>query len=306
VSYPYDYNCNCTGTGYGGKFCDQGNITASGVTSGVITSVNFPKFYPLDALSNWNITADEGYVINLLFTDFATEFCCDEVRIYNSTSLVAEYSGNFFLNYAEPPPLTIRGGFAQIEFESNYGYNADTGWRLMWTTSPTPECVPEIWWCQRGGLCYVDENDAYACNCQETNFTGTYCDRGTILIEGVDSGEFTSVNYPDLYPNMANSSVTLMADQGHGINLTFVDFSTERGYDIVSIYGAGNDSVFLSYSGKSIPEPIALYENTVVVEFYSGYSSQDRGWKLQWSTFELQFDVVCPILQAPGNGSVSC
>ena len=77
-------------------------------------------------------------VFQLLFTDFNTEFCCDNVRISNRTSQIAEYSGNFFLNQAEPPPLQIRDNFVNIEFESNFGYNSDTGWYLKWTTSLTP------------------------------------------------------------------------------------------------------------------------------------------------------------------------
>ena len=58
---------------------------------------------------------------------------------------------------------------------------------------------------------------------------------------------------------------------------------------MVSIYGTKSDSVVRTYSGTKLPDPIEIYENIVIIEFYAGYNGQDTGWKLKWNTFKADF-----------------
>ena len=46
-----------------------------------ISSPNYPDPYDSDCNCTWNLTAQAGFIIDLVFLDFSTESCCDRVLV---------------------------------------------------------------------------------------------------------------------------------------------------------------------------------------------------------------------------------
>lgn len=113
-------------------------------------------------------------------------------------------------------------------------------------------------------------------------------DQCAILIQSQSYGIVTSPNYPDNYPDNKVCGVLIQAAPGHLINLTFLAFNTEDGYDIVTVYD--NDSEddtrkIGDYSGKKVPDTITSTSNNLYIKFSSDLVKNFSGFSALYTSF---------------------
>ena len=95
---------------------------------GVITSARFPENYPNGIESAWLIQFKPGQRIELSFSSFDTEACCDCLRIYDGGStdspLIGKYCGASI-----PPNVVSTSNEMYLVFESD-GTNSRQGFEV--------------------------------------------------------------------------------------------------------------------------------------------------------------------------------
>jgi len=105
-----------------------------------------------------------------------------------------------------------------------------------------------------------------------------------------DFGEFSSPNYPEIYPkNLTDCGYRIVAPStSKAIRLRFVDFSTEAGNDVVTVYDGADSTatVLATLSGTDLTENQAVITgsgNSLYVSLTTDSSVNDRGFLAQWS-----------------------
>ena len=97
-------------------------------SNGVITSPGFPENYPNGIESAWLIQLEADQFIELSFSSFDTETCCDCLKIYNGTSsdspLIEKHCGSSI-----PPNLISSSNEIYLVFESD-GTTSRQGFKL--------------------------------------------------------------------------------------------------------------------------------------------------------------------------------
>ncbi|KAM9728247.1 enteropeptidase [Menidia menidia] len=97
---------------------------------------------------------------------------------------------------------------------------------------------------------------------------------------------FSSLNYPQSYPDQANCLWTLHAKEGENICLHFLDFDVEATYDVVEVRdGAGTNSTLLAVlTGSNGPDQdLCSTTNQMTVWFYSDSSGHGRGFRANFT-----------------------
>ena len=129
------------------RVSDEENIIFSDsffcITTGVVTSPNYPNNYPYSLDRTDIIWVEEGLIIAMQFTAFDVEFnswlssCDDHVTIKNGdgTSLMEKTCGSSL-----PAALTSKSNVVKIYFHSNE-VNSYSGWSLTWR-AVTPGAKP--------------------------------------------------------------------------------------------------------------------------------------------------------------------
>uniref|UniRef100_A0A8C5SPJ7 Transmembrane serine protease 15 n=1 Tax=Laticauda laticaudata TaxID=8630 RepID=A0A8C5SPJ7_LATLA len=97
---------------------------------------------------------------------------------------------------------------------------------------------------------------------------------------------FTSMNYPNNYPNKASCVWYLNAEKGKNIQLHFQYFNLEDIYDVVEVRdGRGTESLFLAvYTGKSPLPDIFSTTHQMTVLFFSDKSATRKGFVATFTT----------------------
>jgi len=145
------------------------------------------------------------------------------------------------------------------------------------------DCANDNWFCGANGQCRVNQQtQAYSCECKN-GFSGTYCDRGELVISGVSSASLSSANYPGKYQYNANLLWTITADAGYGINLVFNDFRTEAGFDLLQLSDSSS-AIGKPYSGDVLPAPVLSTDNVMKIAFISDDGDSRGGWKFEFKT----------------------
>ena len=109
------------------------------LSTGVVTSPNYPCNYPKNLNRTTTITAKEGMVVELDFTDFNTESGYDfggddtlTILDNDGTVLSQERSGDCL-----PPKMWSRTNVVHLRFVTN-SYFTRTGWSANWASvAPT-------------------------------------------------------------------------------------------------------------------------------------------------------------------------
>ncbi|XP_061536464.1 ovochymase-2 [Phycodurus eques] len=119
---------------------------------GELTSPNWPKDYPAQAVCTWRIRVPAAKSIHVAFTHFELQAanvlgnCVDYVEVFKGGNMMSQ---GRFCGFGPPPKLSVPGDTAIIRFLSN-NVNRQQGFRGYWTTDagivPTlPPPTPNPW-----------------------------------------------------------------------------------------------------------------------------------------------------------------
>nr|KAG5698139.1 hypothetical protein BaRGS_001734 [Batillaria attramentaria] len=129
-------------------------------------------------------------------------------------------------------------------------------------------------------------------------FTATYSEEqptcGSVTLTSSD-GSFVTPSHPNNYPNAAECTWQIVAQDNHKIKLTFDTFLLEGPspacyYDWVKIYD-GND-LLGQYCGVSAPDTITSTSNTLTVTFYTDWSVTFEGFSASYVTYDPASDAL--------------
>jgi hypothetical protein len=97
---------------------------------------------------------------------------------------------------------------------------------------------------------------------------------------------FNDGSFGDNYQNNTNCQWLIKPDSGSYIKLDFLNFNTEQGADILSVYDGETTSAPLlgSFSGQSKPPTLYSTSGAMLLVFTTNSSVTDLGWKVQYST----------------------
>ncbi|XP_029435048.1 enteropeptidase [Rhinatrema bivittatum] len=100
------------------------------------------------------------------------------------------------------------------------------------------------------------------------------------------NSSFSSLNYPEKYPNQAFCVWNLNADAGKNIQLHFKDFDLENIYDVVEVRdGKGADSLFLAvYTGSGQVPDVFSTTNHMTVYLITDQSGTRGGFLANFTT----------------------
>ncbi len=189
--------------------------------------------------------------LQLAFTTFSTESCCDNLKIYDGNSVAGTLLGTFAGNTI-PPTLTSSTGAFTFVWHSD-GSIVYPGW------AATLNCVT----CPPPPAYYTMSNGTVALTCPPTN---------TVFY---DSGGSAS--------NYSNSEVlikTFTVPAGNCLSLNFTAFSTESCCDSLRIFDGPNTSSPLigAYSGATSPGLVTASGTSITFRFRSDGSVTNPGW----------------------------
>ncbi|MFM2284859.1 MAG: hypothetical protein RLZZ543_356 [Bacteroidota bacterium] len=214
------------------------------------------------------ICSGTGDCVQLSFTSFGTESCCDRLIIYDGNTTAASILGTY-AGTTSPGTITTTGasgGCVTLFFHSD-GSVVNTGFSADVSCVP---CPPALTLGQGGA-------------------TLTGC--SGILVDPGAAG-----NYPD------NASVTqtfCSGVAGQCVSLTFTSFDTEATFDNLSVYDGPTTSAELLgvFSGTSIPQPVASSTNStgcLTLVFNTNNSVNSTGFQANIACGTCQAPVVLP------------
>ncbi|KAM4651187.1 mannan-binding lectin serine protease 2 [Discoglossus pictus] len=291
--------------------CSKGDVTKLSGLFGRITSPGFPKPYPNEQLKYWNITAPEGHVIKIYFTDFNVElsYLCeyDYLKLSSMGTDIAHFCGKESTDTEKAPETASfysLDNTMTVTFRSDYSNEKElTGFEAFFAAEDINECerVPEP--CDH--YCH-NHIGGYYCSCR-IGFT-LHRDMKTCIVncDGLvyrdKSGEITSPDYPGIYPKLTNCKYSIQIEAGFTITLKFVHFDVESHpdvqcpYDKLQITTGGNNLAPLC--GDTIPAEINIRSNKVDLVFTTDDSGQNTGWRIMYTTKALP----CPNPVLPPRG----
>ncbi|KAF4095682.1 cubilin isoform X1 [Onychostoma macrolepis] len=221
--------------------------------TGSFTSPGHPTDYPHGANCTWYISVEPGNLIRLSFTTFNLEYhtnCAyDYVDVYdNGTALTGALMGRF-CGRSVPPSLTSTDSLMTVLLVSDSSLSAE-GFSAE----------------------YVSINAST--DCSEVFRSPT--------------GEFSSPNYPDNYPNSRECVFKIIVEVNMQIMLNVTDFELEGfsscGFDYLEIRDGGYETSPLigKYCGTNGPPIIVSHSNRLWLKFRSDHSLTYRGFKAHW------------------------
>ena len=100
------------------------------------------------------------------------------------------------------------------------------------------------------------------------------------------TGNVSSPNYPDNYPNSVRKTETIQVEQGLILSLQFTAFDIEAdstcGDDHLTITDGDGTILMKKSCGSSMPAEIRSRSNIVNVVFHTDRSGTRSGWSLSW------------------------
>lgn len=269
---------------------------------GEILSPNYPQGYPNDVKESWEISVPPGFGIRLSFThlDIEPSQNCeyDSVTILSgghpvkgplcgrkrSTDPASPILEEFYAPYNQ---LTVT---FQSDFSNEERF---TGFAAYYIAVDVNECVD-----------FMEETCSHYCN----NYIGGFfcsCPPEYFLHEdqrtcGVNcsgnvftelSGEISSPNYPDEYPESARCKFRVVLEPGYRVvlNIRSGDFDVEpadnEGNCPDSLTFTDGQQHFGPYCGNTFPGPseIKSRSNILDIVFETDKTIQKKGWKMRYS-----------------------
>jgi hypothetical protein len=197
------------------------------------------------------VPATAGQCVNITFSSFNTESCCDFITIYDGNSTAGTVLGTYS-GATIPPSITSTSGAITIKFTSD-GSVVAAGWAAVVQCTTCPPPPPPSY------------------NMNNTNVTLTCPSSFLFYDSGGGSGN---------YANSENYTKTFTAPAGSCLQFAFSSFGTESCCDRLKIFDGPNGSspIIGTYSGTAGPGTIQSTGTSVTFSFTSDGSVVSSGW----------------------------
>ncbi|NXR06015.1 C1RA protein, partial [Semnornis frantzii] len=280
---------------------------------GQIRSPGYPKPYPNNNISIWNIHVPEGYVVKLTFRYFDLEpsqSCYyDYVKIKADKKNLGRYCGQLESTTGNHPgrkEFVSKGNRMQLEFHSDFS-NEDNGtvipyrgFLAYYQAVDLDECDPnnaaendERPKCQHFCHNYVG---SYFCSCQpgyqlqsDQHSCKVQCS-SELFREA--SGYLSSPEYPHPYPEHLQCNYSIRLQKGLSVTLQFLEpFEIDDHqqvhcpYDQLKVQAQGRE--IGEFCGKESPGSIETKSNEVDILFLTDESGFSRGWKIHYTSEKI-------------------
>ncbi|XP_066463536.1 mannan-binding lectin serine protease 2 isoform X1 [Eleutherodactylus coqui] len=281
---------------------------------GKISSPGFPKPYPNDQTTTWEIIVPRGHRIKIYFTHFNLElsYLCeyDYVELKSQGKVLAHFCGKESTDTEKAPgdsPFYSLDNKMTVTFRSDFSNEKEfSGFEAFYAAEDINECEKQ------------DEDTEICDHFCHNHIGGHYCscragfqlytDKKTCLVQCDDvtyttsSGEIVSPDFPKIYPKLTNCRYRIQVEEGYSILLRFLHFNIESHpdvvcpYDRLQIMAAGKD--FPPLCGETLPPEIDTRSNKVDIVFTTDGSGHHTGWQIQYTTKGLS----CPDPLLPPGG----
>ncbi|XP_057901202.1 complement C1r subcomponent isoform X2 [Melospiza georgiana] len=283
---------------------------------GEIRSPNYPKPYPNDNISSWDIQVPKGYVVKLTFKYFdlePSESCFyDYVKIKADKKDLGRFCGRLGSTTGNHPgrkEFVSKGRKMHLQFHSDFS-NEDNGtvipyrgFLASYRAVDLDECDPnnapennERPQCQHFCHNYVG---GYFCSCQigyqlqsDQHSCKVECS-SELFTEA--SGYLSSPEYPQPYPESLRCNYSIRLQEGLSIALRFLEpFEIDDHqqvhcpYDQLKIQARGRE--IGEFCGREPPGVIETNSNEVDILFLTDDSGFSRGWKIHYTSEKIR----CP------------
>ncbi|XP_018408690.1 PREDICTED: complement C1r subcomponent [Nanorana parkeri] len=282
---------------------------------GLIASPNFPKTYPNNNHSIWNIAVPEGYHISLQFLVFDIEpsdgCTYDYVKLWADNKELGRFCGSpkskshpghrMFISESNKMRIEFQSDFSNEENGSTILY---PGFQAYYKAEDNDECalpndISASWIPPCQHICH-NYIGGYFCSClpgyklQSDKRTCKVDCSSQLFME--EFGYISSPGYPKPYPADLNCNYSIRVEEGFHISLTFIEtFDIDYHprapcpYDTLKVFAGG--SLRGTYCGKKSPGTLKAQSNTVDILFHTDDSGDSKGWKVRY-TIEA---VKCPM-----------
>ena len=109
---------------------------------------------------------------------------------------------------------------------------------------------------------------------------------GKIFLNSIATGNVTSPNYPDNYPNSVRKTETIQVEQGLILSLQFTAFDIQADstcdYDHLTITDGDGTTLMEKSCGTTLPANITSTSNIVKLVFNTSSSTPRSGWSISW------------------------
>uniref|UniRef100_F7CCG9 Complement C1s n=1 Tax=Monodelphis domestica TaxID=13616 RepID=F7CCG9_MONDO len=266
---------------------------------GEILSPNYPQAYPNNVQKTWNITVPDGYGIHLYFTHLDMELSAnceyDSVKVMSGGIVEGVLCGQKSSKNRNSPVVKeyqVPYSSLQVIFESDFSNEERfTGFAAYYVAVDINECTD-----------FIDPPCSHFCN----NFIGGYfcsCPPEYFLYDdmkncGVNcsgnmftdpTGEITSPNYPNLYPENSRCDYRISLEKGFQVVVTIKreDFDVEAGDSgdcPDSLVFTARGQQFGPYCGNGFPgqQMIESRDNVLDIIFQTDQTGEKKGWKLRY------------------------
>ncbi|OWY23806.1 PKD domain-containing protein [Sphingobacteriales bacterium UPWRP_1] len=240
-----------TGAGFTANYTCTIGATCSGTTtlntcSGTLSDGSGSNNYSNNLNCSWLINPGGATAITLTFSSFNTEAGFDFVKVYNGSNSSAPLLGSYS-GTTLPAAVTANSGTMFIKFTTDVSVTL-SGWSASYSCT-----LPDF--------------------CSGAN-TLTAC-----------SGSFSDGSGTQNYLNNQSCSWLLSPAGAASVTLTFTDFSTQSGSDLLRIYNGSNSSASSlgTYSGNTLPPVITSSGPTMYITFASNSSVTAAGFTANYT-----------------------
>ncbi|XP_044305612.1 complement C1r subcomponent isoform X2 [Varanus komodoensis] len=281
---------------------------------GEVSSPNYPKPYPNNNITTWDISVPKGYRVKLNFWHFdlePSEAChYDYVKIKADKKDLGRYCGQVdsaIGNHPKGREFLSMGNTMQLLFHSDFSNEENgisvsyKGFQAYYQAVDLDECThgnanedgPR---CQHFCHNYIG---GYFCSCQpgyrlQSDRHSCRVDCSNVMFTEL-SGYLSSPGYPQPYPADLQCNYSIRVEKGLTITLKVLEpFEIDDHqqvhcpYDQLKIQVGGK--VIHEFCGTVSPGAIETNSPSVDVLFLTDESGVSRGWKIQYSTERIR----CP------------
>ncbi|CAM2097339.1 unnamed protein product [Caretta caretta] len=282
---------------------------------GEILSPNYPQGYPNDVKESWEISVPPGYGIRLYFThlDIEPSQDCeyDSVKILSGDHVEGLLCGRKRSRDPGSPILKefyVPYNTLTVTFQSDFSNEERfTGFTAYYVAVDVNECMDF----KEDACSHYCNNyiGGYFCSCPPEYFLhedqktcGVNCS-GSVFTEL--SGEISSPNYPNLYPESLYCEYRVVLEPGYHVvlNIRSGDFDLEpadsEGNCPDSLTFTDGKQHFGPYCGNKFPGPpkIKTRSNILDIIFQTDKTAQKKGWKMRY----FGDPITCPQTVTPNS-----